>query len=173
MSRAILVSAVFQFLVRIEQVERIFRKYDLTDNYSIGYPDHVFRVTVTLKVLNRVKGKEMKLRSEVEQKRIAAEALNSELKARLIKIFEAASENSEILMRHQNGCMVIEDRAPGDFTSYLTLMKSNTLYLTDMNSYMKLSFVDSRTGHNWAFLLHRDSFAAIESEMAGPVLEAA
>jgi hypothetical protein len=112
----------------------------------------------------------MKMRATIEQKRLSVEALNTELKARLVKIFEAASENSEILMRHQNGCMVVEDRAPGDFSEYLRLMKSNVLYLTDMNAYMKLSFVDARTGHSWAFLLHKDSFDSIEAELSTPAL---
>jgi hypothetical protein len=112
----------------------------------------------------------MKQRANVEQRRLAAESLNNELKQRLVKIFEVASENSEIFMRHQNGCMVVEDRAPGDFSEYLRLMKSNVLYLTDMNAYMKLSFVDARSGHSWAFLLHKESFEAIEAELATPAL---
>lgn len=110
----------------------------------------------------------MKLRANVEQRRLDNAALNDELKQRMLRIFEAASENSEILMRHQNGCMIVEDRAPGDFSDYVRLMNSNTLYAGTLNAYMKLYFTDARTGHNWAFLLHQDAFAAIEAELAGP-----
>lgn len=108
----------------------------------------------------------MKLRADVEQKRLAAATYNDELRARLVAIFDAASGNHEILMRHQNGCMVVEDRAPGDFSAYLQLMKMNNLVLTELNAYMKLSFIDAKTGHSWAFLLHRDDFNAIEEELA-------
>lgn len=111
----------------------------------------------------------MKLRADVEQRRLDAEALNNELKQRLVRIFEAASENSEILMRHQNGCIIVEDRCPGDFSAYATLMRSNRLTLTELNAYMKLSFVDSRTGHHWAFLLNKEDFIAMESELTVPV----
>lgn len=109
---------------------------------------------------------EMKLRADVEQRRLEAAAQNAELRERLVAIFDAAAGNYEILMRHQNGCMIIEDRAPGDFTEYLRLMKNNNLILTELNSYMKLSFIDVKSGHSWAFLLNRDDFNAIEAELA-------
>lgn len=108
----------------------------------------------------------MKLIADVEKRRLEAAALNNELKQRLVRIFEAASENSEILMRHQNGCIIVEDRAPGDFSDYARLMRENVLTLTELNAYMKLSFVDARTGHNWAFLLNKVDFAAMEEELS-------
>jgi hypothetical protein len=98
--------------------------------------------------------------------RLEVAALQNELQQSLVRIFEAASENSDILMRHQNGCMVVEDRCPGDFSDYARLMRDNTLTLTELNAYMKLSFVDKRTGHNWAFLLNTTDFLAIEAELA-------
>lgn len=108
----------------------------------------------------------MKQRAIVEQKRIDASVLNEELKQRMVRIFEAASENSEILMRHQNGCIIVEDRAPGDFSDYAKLMRDNKLTLTELNAYMKLSFIDKRNGHNWAFLLNKVDFLAMEEELS-------
>lgn len=93
-------------------------------------------------------------------------ALSSDVQRRLVRIFEEASINSDIFMRHQNGCMVIENRCPADFSDYARLMKDNTLVVSDMNSFIKLSFTDKRSGSFWAFLLDKTVFLSIEAELS-------
>lgn len=90
---------------------------------------------------------------------------NPEVQDRFVSVVEAIVNHPELAKRYDTGFLIIEDRRAGDITLFSTLFQNFPIVYTELNSFMKASFVNKANDHHWSFLIERNTFVAIEKEL--------
>lgn len=94
---------------------------------------------------------------------------DTSVQQRLAAVVTALGNDAELALKYETNFIVVEDRCCGTLSNFVSNLDKFRKTYSNMNSFMKISFTDSRTDKNCSFLIEKAAFIRIEEELASSV----
>lgn len=96
-------------------------------------------------------------------------ASDATVQQRFAAVITALGNDAELARKYETKFIVVEDRCCGTLSNFVNNWDKFKKTYSNMNSFMKISFTDSRTDKNCSFLIEKVAFIEIESTLTSTV----